>query len=101
MAVEKFPRGMTLVTSADDVSTGGEYYRLRRAECHGAAGEGGRGPNLADGIFYHGGEDQDVFDTIRNGVRGTEMPGFGSSQERLWQVVASIAALRSTATRFI
>ena len=38
----------------DDVATGAEYYRLRCAECHGDYGEGGRGPNLADGVYYHG-----------------------------------------------
>ncbi len=85
-------------TGADDVKIGQEYYRLRCAECHGAVGEGGRGPNLAAGVFYHGGEDQDVFNTIRNGIRGTEMPGFGSSEERLWQVVAFIRSLNQAAT---
>ncbi len=85
-------------TGADDVKIGQEYYRLRCAECHGAVGEGGRGPNLAAGVFYHGGEDQDVFDTVRNGIRGTEMPGFGSSEERLWQVVAFIRSLNQAAT---
>ena len=84
--------------NADDVKIGQEYYRLRCAECHGGVGEGGRGPNLAAGVFYHGGEDQDVFDTIRNGIRGTEMPGFGSSDERLWQVVAFIRSLNLAAT---
>lgn len=85
-------------TSADDVKIGREYYRLRCAECHGAVGEGGRGPDLAAGVFYHGGEDQDVFNTIRNGVRGTEMPGFRSSDERLWQVVAFVRSLNEAAT---
>jgi len=85
-------------TSADDVKIGREYYRLRCAECHGAVGEGGRGPDLAAGVFYHGGEDQDVFNTIRNGVRGTEMPGFRNSDERLWQVVAFVRSLNEAAT---
>ena len=85
-------------TSEDDVKIGAEYYRLRCAECHGDAGEGGRGPNLADGIFYHGGTDDDLLDTIQNGIRGTEMPGFGSSEERLWQVVAFIRTLNQAAT---
>ena len=85
-------------TSADDVKIGKEYYRLRCAECHGAVGKGGRGPNLAAGVFYYGGEDQDVVDTIRNGVRGTEMPGFGSSEARLWQVVAFVRSLNQAAT---
>ena len=81
----------------DDVATGAEYYRLRCAECHGDYGEGGRGPNLADGVYYHGGTDDDLLDTIQNGIRGTEMPGFGSSRERLRQVVAFIRTLNEGA----
>ncbi len=43
-----------LQTTSVDLAEGRELYRLRCAECHGAEGEGGRGPNLADGVFYHG-----------------------------------------------
>jgi len=81
----------------DGVATGREYYRLRCAECHGDAGEGGRGPNLADGIYYHGGSDDELLDTIANGIRGTEMPGFGSGEERLRQVIAFIRTLNQAA----
>ena len=81
----------------DDVKTGAEYYRLRCAECHGDYGEGGRGPNLADGVYYHGGTDDDLLATIQNGIRGTEMPGFGNSRERHRQVVAFIRTLNQGA----
>ncbi|MFD2552943.1 MULTISPECIES: cbb3-type cytochrome c oxidase N-terminal domain-containing protein [Sphingobacterium] len=36
--------------------------------CHGAAGEGGIGPNLADRFWIHGGEIKDVFKTVKYGV---------------------------------
>lgn len=80
-------------TTPEDMRIGGEYFRLRCAECHGDVGEGGRGPNLADGVFFHGGTDGDLFDTIRNGVTGTEMQGYSASEQRLWQVIAFIRSL--------
>lgn len=81
-----------------NVRTEAEYYRLQCAECHGDRGEGSRGPNLADGVFYHGGTDEDLLRTIRNGIRGTEMRGYSMSDERLRQVVAFIRSLNVSAT---
>jgi putative heme-binding domain-containing protein len=85
--------------SARDVADGREIFRLRCAECHGGAGEGGRGPNLAAGAFYHGGTDADLFQTIQNGIPGTEMPGFATSQTRLAQLVAYLRSLPPSAER--
>jgi putative heme-binding domain-containing protein len=79
--------------TTEDVNIGREYFRLRCAECHGEAGEGGRGPNLADGVFFHGGTDEDLVGTIRNGVTGTEMQGYSLSEQRLRQVIAFIRSL--------
>ncbi|MFQ5791514.1 MAG: c-type cytochrome [Acidobacteriota bacterium] len=84
-------------TSPEDVKAAREIYRLRCAECHGIEGEGGRGPNLADGDFYHGGTDRDLFRTIQDGILGTEMPGFSGSEERLWQLVALLRSLNRAA----
>jgi putative heme-binding domain-containing protein len=86
-----------LQASALDLAEGKELYRLRCAECHGAEGEGGRGPNLADGVFYHGDTDADLSSTIRNGVTGTEMPGFAGSDLRISQLVAFIRSLNRKA----
>ena len=36
--------------------------------CHGAAGEGGVGPNLTDEYWVHGGGVKNVFKTIKYGV---------------------------------
>ena len=38
--------------TADDVTAGAKTFRSHCAECHGLNGEGGRGPNLSDGVFY-------------------------------------------------
>ncbi len=81
-----------------DVAEGREVYRLRCAECHGAVGEGGRAPNLANGVFYHGGTDSDLYRTIENGIPGTEMPGFSASEMRLWQLVAFIRTLNASSS---
>ena len=83
--------------SPRDVAEGRETYRLRCAECHGASGEGGRAPNLANGVFYHGGTDPDLYRTIQNGIAGTEMPGFSASEMRLWQLVAFLRSLNTAA----
>ncbi len=80
-----------------DLAEGRELYRLRCAECHGGEGEGGRGPNLADGVFYHGDTDADLSRTIQNGITGTEMPGFAGSELRISQLVAFIRSLNRAA----
>jgi putative heme-binding domain-containing protein len=89
-----------LQTSAADLAEGKELYRLRCSECHGAEGEGGRGPNLADGVFYHGDTDADLAGTIRNGIAGTEMPGFAGSDLRISQLVSFIRSLNRAAKPF-
>jgi putative heme-binding domain-containing protein len=86
-----------LQTTAADLAEGKELYRLRCAECHGGEGEGGRGPNLADGVFYHGDTDSDLARTIQSGITGTEMPGFAGSELRISQLVAFIRSLNRAA----
>ena len=83
--------------TAADLAEGRELYRLRCAECHGGEGEGGRGPNLADGVFYHGDTDADLSRTIQNGITGTEMPGFSGSELRISQLVLFIRSLNRAA----
>ncbi len=61
--------------------------------CHGGDGTGGRGPALATRNYKHGGEDWQLFQTIRDGVPGTQMPGFGTSPEETWQLVTYLRTL--------
>ncbi len=80
-------------TSADDVERGGNVYKIHCARCHGLIGEGGRGPNLADGDFYHGDTDADLFRNIQGGIAGTEMLGTFLTPARIWQTVAFVRTL--------
>lgn len=64
------------------------------AACHGAGGTGGRGPALNGGRFTHGDEDYDLFKTIHDGVRGTEMPSFSMLPANdIWKIVSYIRSL--------
>src|SRR5215472_7804010 len=87
-------------TSTADVVQGEKTFRSHCSPCHGLKGEGGRGPNLAAGIFYHGPSDADLLRNISNGIDGTEMPGLFYSPDRVWQVVAYIRSLNAVSQRF-
>jgi glucose/arabinose dehydrogenase len=43
-------------------------YEANCASCHGQRLEGGLGSNLIDGVWKHGGTDQDIRRTIENGI---------------------------------
>jgi putative heme-binding domain-containing protein len=87
-------------TSAADVAQGEKTFRSHCSPCHGLKAEGGRGPNLAAGGFYHGSTDADLLSNISNGIEGTEMPGLFYSPDRVWQVVAYIRSLNPAPQRF-
>ena len=57
-----------VLTDANTLGKGKEIFTGKCAACHGAAGEGGVGPNLTDEYWLHGGTINDVFATIKNGV---------------------------------
>lgn len=82
-------------TSPTDVAQGERTFRSHCSPCHGLKGEGGRGPNLAAGIFYHGSTDADLLQNISDGIDGTEMPGLFYSADRVWQVIAYIRSLNA------
>jgi putative heme-binding domain-containing protein len=86
--------------SPADVVQGEKTFRSHCSPCHGLKGEGGRGPNLAAGTFYHGSTDADLLRNISNGIDGTEMPGLFYSPDRVWQVVAYVRSLNASPHRF-
>jgi cytochrome c oxidase cbb3-type subunit 3 len=79
--------------TAKDIAAGAKTFRSHCAPCHGYRAEGGRGPNLAAGHFYHGNSDADLFHNISEGIPGTEMPGNFYSADRIWQIVAFLRSL--------
>lgn len=80
-------------TTAADVAAGAKIFRGHCAECHGLKGEGGRGPTLTTGVYYHGSTDEDLFNNITDGIPGTSMPGVFFSSDQVWQVVSFVRSL--------
>jgi putative heme-binding domain-containing protein len=81
-----------------DQAAGGQIFRSHCATCHGARGQGGLGPNLATGEFFHGGTDADLYRTITDGIPGTAMPGTFFEGQQVWQIVAYLRALAGSET---
>lgn len=67
---ESFKEGETFTAMTDEValSAGGQIYKTNCSSCHGAAGEGGIGPNMTDNFWIHGGTHNDIINTIVKGV---------------------------------
>lgn len=82
-------------TSPADVEAGKQTFHSHCSPCHGYNGEGGIGPNLAAGRFYHGSTDQDLYRNISKGIAGTEMPGIFYNGDRVWQLVAFVRSLHT------
>jgi cytochrome c oxidase cbb3-type subunit III len=82
-------------TTTADVEAGARTFRSHCSACHGMNGEGGRGPNLANGVFFHGRSDADLLASISGGIPGTEMPGLFYNSDRVWQIVAYIRSLNA------
>ena len=62
--------------------------------CHNSTSGASDAPSLMDCNWRHGGSDQEVFDTISNGVEGTRMIGFGGKlpegDQDIWRLVAHL-----------
>src|SRR5690348_14237088 len=56
------------------ISAGRKLFLEGCSGCHGAEAEGGRGPNLARGERVRGLTNRQLFGTIRDGVKGGDMP---------------------------
>jgi len=77
-----------------DLAAGQRFYMGACAYCHGPAGEGGRGPNLAVPRLFRATDDQALFRIIRNGIEGTEMPrAWRMLDKEVWLVAAYVRSL--------
>lgn len=89
---------MAAFGQSTDVAAGAKIFRSHCAQCHGSKGEGGLGPNLTTGVFYHGGTDADLYRNITDGIAGTAMPGSFFDGTQAWQIVAYVRSLSQTAS---
>ena len=63
------------------IRSGMALYRIRCADCHGLDAGGYRGPDLIAAMAA-GATDERLFQTIRKGVPGTEMPAARKTTRR-------------------
>jgi putative heme-binding domain-containing protein len=76
-----------------DIAAGAKIFRSHCADCHGLTAEGGKGPNLTTGVFFHGSSEAELFRNISEGIAGTAMPGVFFSDNQVWQLVAFVRNL--------
>src|SRR5215470_11950335 len=65
------------------------------AYCHSNDGTGGRGANLTLGEYRFGGSDTQLYETIRNGIPGSDMPPTRGRDADIWRLVAFVKYLGS------
>jgi putative heme-binding domain-containing protein len=93
------PKGNPLEGNPGAIRNGMGYYRSRCADCHGIDARGVRAPDLTQ-VWASGRTDEGLFNTIRNGVAGTEMPAFGGPRNpdvEIWQALAYLRTLAAPA----
>jgi putative heme-binding domain-containing protein len=87
--------------NAPAIDHGREIYNQTCTTCHGPDGAAGEmGPALgAPARRYAQGSDTQIFEAIKNGIPGTQMPPFGTQlgDDDIWKVAAYIRGLRGTA----
>jgi putative heme-binding domain-containing protein len=83
---------------SDRIHQGRELYNRSCTICHGQDGTAGdRGPALAARRRYLRTSEQDLFDSIKQGIAGTLMPASPLPDEDISKIVAYIRSLRATA----
>jgi len=79
------------------VAAGREQYEAACAGCHGTTGKGGRGPRLAEVDRVRDMPDKQMFDVIKDGIKGTQMPAFPLPEVQIWQLVSFVRSLNASA----
>jgi cytochrome c oxidase cbb3-type subunit 3 len=82
----------------DAVRNGGAMFRTRCAGCHGPDARGDRGPDLT-GLWASGVSDDRIFEIVRKGVPGSEMPAADPLRvpdREIWQVLAYVRTLAAS-----
>lgn len=81
--------------NADAIRTGTVLFEVRCSECHGVDAKGGLGPDLTI-LWASGATDERLFQTIRGGVAGTDMPRSNAPDNEIWATLAYLRTLTPT-----
>jgi len=80
--------------SESDLANGQKLFRVHCARCHGMQGGGGEGPSLQRARLQHANDDEQLFEVINEGIRGTGMPGtWAPNDAELWQIAGYVRSL--------
>ena len=79
------------------IEAGRQLYLSSCSGCHGPNAEGGRGPRIAQNGEIRGATDGRLFNSIRNGVRGSDMPPSTHPDEKIWQLVSFVKSINAPA----
>ena len=80
---------------AEAVRAGSRLYSARCSDCHGVDAKGVRGPDLTI-LWSSGAGDDRLFQTVRRGLPGTEMPANNISDDDIWAILAYLRTLETT-----
>ena len=75
-----------------DAAAGRKLYAANCAACHGQRGEGGRGARLT--TFTRASNDESLFNIIRKGIPGTEMPAAPLSDSEIHDVALFVRSFQ-------
>ncbi len=89
---------MTLVEMPAKVEEGHQTFMKFCVACHLDKGQGLVGPNLTDGVWIHGCEPLNLYNTVTEGVAAKGMPAWGNQlgPGGVQTVVAYVMTLRNT-----
>jgi len=80
--------------SESDLAEGQKLFRVHCARCHGIAGEGGEGSNLAKPRLKYAPDDEALLAVLENGIPGTGMPSIWTlNSEQAPKVAAYVKSL--------
>ena len=86
------------IGNPEAIAAGAKLYATSCAGCHGPDGSGGRGPNLVRRTLWHPLTDEGIFNAIRNGLPGADMPPTKLDDDQTWKLVAFIHAISGPAS---
>ncbi len=80
------------------IEQGRQQYNSSCTACHGLDGDDGdRAPALKGRRRFVRSSDQDLYEAIRNGIKGTLMPASPLKENEVWTIVAYVRSLRASA----
>jgi putative heme-binding domain-containing protein len=92
---QQYPGKNPHLNNKESIRGGMSLYRRMCGECHGLDALGYRGPNLI--AYMSGASDEALFQTIRRGVPGSEMPASNRPDHEILQMMAYLRNMNAVA----